>query len=186
MSTKDFIIAMYLMLFMTCPVIIGLMIAYLKQKALALQTPFDQVCINLGYGVVTSVLRDSISIVIALTWGPFSVEIADVLSKIVYLQTCLLMATIVATIFLRYILLFHGHLIEEIDDDKVVNGIRIGTCILAICVFLSDLKFGKSGGWMFQAFSGTLGRYASALPCCLAGRQRESNDNPQKSSLAIF
>jgi hypothetical protein len=144
------------LLSIVAPIMIGLMIKYLKNKPILQQTPYDQICIDLGRIEIFTVLGYSSMCGLPLCLGPFSDQVADILSKLWYLTICLHMVAVLGTLLTRYMTVFHG--VDDIDDLKVVSQSLQFDCRCAVLVFIFDLGFGQTGGFPFQIMTDTLDR----------------------------
>jgi hypothetical protein len=93
---------------------------------------------------------------LAFCLGPFSDQVADILSKLFYFTICLKMVAILGTLLTRYMIVFHG--VDEIDDLKVVRSVRAFNLIVCVLVFTFDLAFGQTGDIFFHILTDTLDR----------------------------
>ena len=141
--------------------------SYLRKKALAMQTLRDEMIKELIISLIPLTLSTDL---LNIDIGPISKEFALFLTYTrVALAQYFFMQVLIVTL-IRYLIIFHGPVIDSIEDQKVVNFSRMFS---TIWVFVTCLYSG-----LFQDFTKTHGFLA------MTGQRQSSEkiDTPNQSA----
>lgn len=130
-------------------------IGYLRSKPPARQTPLDVVLIDMVIIVFMFVLNIIVGLLSPIFFGHLSQFVAHWMCCIKWFFSYYFFTAGAVTTIVRYLLVFHGPVLADINDHFVHLGTRFITLGIVICAYLIDLSLGIDGTFDIHYLTGT-------------------------------